>query len=187
VLVTGRVLHSYGDIDKEGELKHVVALDKILDVKISIEPKEFPQNPTLDSLTNKEKELVRITLTLRTISGSINIKCTNHELGPSAVLFFKDMDPDKKFSEMINLTGLGYVILKDQSIGIVPQSWTASMLLEVGRFPRGNYKIIPYFSIPQESVPQELLDSLGNNVTFPILTYLNLPMKREGGDFKIYR
>jgi len=184
----GKVLYSHGDINKDGELKRTINLTKILDIKIDVEPAEFPQTPTLDSLTNIESELITVQLTLRTIAGSVNIKCSQDELGPVAALFITRIDPDKEFVEMLKVKGPAtIIILTNQLIGIVPKIWSASFVLEVGHLERGSYKIIPYFAIPQESVPDELFESLGENVTLPIQTYLNLPMKREGGNFKVLR
>jgi len=184
----GRVLHSHGDINKDGEIKNTINLTKILDIEIVIKPEEFPSNPTLDSLTNIESELINIQLTLRTTNGSAGIKCSQDELGPVAALFIERVDKDKEFVEMVKIKGPATIlILSTQVIGIAPKQWNASFVLEVGHLERGNYKIIPYFSVIQESVPDELYESLGENVTLPIPNYLNLPMKREGGNFKVLR
>jgi hypothetical protein len=188
VLLNGRALYSHGDINENGELKHDLCMTKIMDIKIAVEPREFPQNPALDSLTNIESELVTVHLTLRALSGMVNIQCSGDELGPIAVLFIKRVDPGKDFAAMLKVKGPStIIILGNKSVGLVPKTWTASFLLEVGHLAPGNYKIIPYFFLPQQSVPDKLLESLGKNVTLPIETYLNLPMKREGGDFKVLR
>ena len=184
----GKVLYSHGDVNDRGEIRTKIILTKILDIKINVDPAEFPQQPILDSLTNIESELIRVQLTLRTISGSTQIRCSQDELGPLAVVFLQRVDPDEDFAEMIKIKGPAtIIILAKRSIGIVPQQWEASFWLEVGHLARGNYKIIPYFAVIQESVPDELFESLGENVTLPILNYLNLPMQRDGGSFRILR
>jgi len=188
VFVNGRALHSHGDLNKDCSLKYPVNLTKLLEVKTEISPKEFPQNPTLDSLTNISSEKINVQLTLRSFSGTVNIKCSNDQLGPLAVLFIKSTDAGKEYVEMLKVKGpTAIIILSNQSISPAPKTWSASFTLEVGHLVRGNYSIIPYFFPLQESIPDELLESLGKNVTLPIQNYLNLPMKRNGGQFRVIR
>ena len=186
VFVNGRALHSHGALNKDCALKNPVNLTKILEVKTEITPNEFPQNPTLDPSTNISNELINVQLTLRSFSGTVNIKCSNDELGPLAVLFIKSADPGKEYVEMLKVKGpTATIITSNQPIGPTPKIWSASFTLDVGHLARGDYEIIPYFFPLQESVPDDLLESLGKNVTLPIQNYLNLPMKRKGGEFKV--
>jgi len=184
----GKVLYAHGDLNDEGVIKKPIILTKLLEVKIDVEPQQFPRNPVLDSLTMVERELIRVQLKLRSLTESVKILCPHDELGPLAVLFFKRIDSVQQFAEMRKTRGPEAIIfLADQFIGLVPQKWETSFSLEVGHLPPGNYQIIPYFSVYQDNLPEELLESLGKNVTRPIMTYLNLPMKREGGYFKVLR
>ncbi|MFQ5632252.1 MAG: hypothetical protein ACE5I1_26070 [bacterium] len=47
----------------------------------------------------------------------------------------------------------------------------------------GEYEIIPYLLVQPEDVPQKMLDKLGRDVDMLATTYLNKPMRREGGRF----
>ena len=54
-------------------------------------------------------------------------------------------------------------------------------LFSVGFFPPGEYEFIPYIIIYQDNLPQELLDSIDEELLFLSYRYLNLPIKQQTG------
>jgi hypothetical protein len=54
-----------------------------------------------------------------------------------------------------------------------------------GVLPPGDYEVIPHMLISHEPIPVDLLASLGMNFEEPGSDYLNIPIKREGGQFKV--
>jgi len=54
-----------------------------------------------------------------------------------------------------------------------------------GVLPVGEYEVIPHILIRHEEIPTALLQSLGQNFLEPGADYLNIPIRREGGQLEV--
>ena len=55
----------------------------------------------------------------------------------------------------------------------------------INNYSVGNYQMVPYTIVKQPEIPDDLLKSLGDNVSEFHQDYLNLPFKRSGEIFTI--
>ena len=65
------------------------------------------------------------------------------------------------------------------------RTWNLTLDIVPNYLPIGEYEIIPYILILQDNVPEELIQSLGDDVEDFGENYLNIPFKRTGGKFKV--
>lgn len=178
VLRNGEMDFAHGDFDKTGELKEPKYLINLLEIQTEVEPSE------IDIDFNG---LLSFDLTLRATEDSVFVQFPNMVQGPLAVILAKKIFPDQSFFEVLetNSFSLNAAMIAD-TITAAPQRWSAHLKLPAGHLPKGKYKIIPYFLIDQKIIPPvELLNNLGNTIRRPGKDFLNLPMKRSGGDFEV--
>ena len=178
ILRNGELDFAHGDFDKTGELKESIYLTKLLDVKTVVQPDKVE----LDSESN-----LSFSLTLQAIDDTVFIQFPDKTNGPLAIILAKKTYPDQTFFEVLEISSraMSAVMIHD-TITVVPKNWMAGIHLKAGYFDKGRYKIIPYFLVDPKLIPPvELLNNLGLNIRRPGMDFLNVPMKRNGGDFEV--
>ena len=66
-----------------------------------------------------------------------------------------------------------------------PRTMETEFKLNAVNLPTGDYEIIPYFLIEDKETPIALFESFGAGIDELGPNYLKLPMRRNGGSFKI--
>lgn len=185
VLRQGRVEFGHGAIASNGQLKETAFLKRILDVRTTIIPQVFPELLS-DTATTIEGQTLRIELALRAVTDPVTIEYPNSSRGPVAILFIKRSDSTASSLEILDIDGTAeQAELMAETIHPSQKLFVTYYYLRVGHLASGNYKIVPYFYIRQTGVPLALLRSLGANVFRPKPDFLKIPMKRDGGDFRV--
>ncbi len=183
----GVVQTGQGDINDNGELEETIRLQKLLNVYISASPTSYPyftDNISIiqeycDIYTGFEEPLV-VLVDLTSFSHSLFIKFPNTSTGPASILFLENIDPDQQFTKRIAVSEtIINSSLISQELNREFRSWIGSFKLEPDMLPPGQYRIIPYFFVQQNIVPQALMDGLYLSSNNPGLDFINIPMKHN--------
>ncbi len=185
VLRQGRVEFGHGAIASDGQLKETAYLKRILNVRTTIIPQVFPELLS-DTAATIEGQTLRIELAVQAVTDPVTIEYPDRSRGPVAILFIKRSDPDASSLEILDIDGTAQQAeLIAETIYPNQKLFITYYYLRVGHLASGSYKIVPYFYIRQMGVPLALLRSLGVHVFRPEPDFLNIPMKRDGGDFRV--
>jgi hypothetical protein len=176
---SGEVVFSKADINKKGELSSVKELCKLLHITTSVEPsivrKDYKGEINVTVILQAVVELVDVLLLLKIVE-------TGERVDLMAGGFLRRIDSDQWCTEALDVTSLKSV---SEPIGFKARSWKMVFNKKIANLSIGQYEIIPYIVVNQNSIPQELFDSLGSNVQSLSFEYLNLPFKREGGYLEV--
>jgi hypothetical protein len=178
VLRNGELDFVHSRIRENGELRSSIYLSKFLDIDIKIEPKLVDLNYTGP---------IAVQLTLRALEDTVFVQIPDKLQGPLAILMTQKVSPEQDYFEIVvtHPFALNANMVAD-TITMVPKVWLAGFLMSPGRFPKGKYKIVPYFLIdPKTSLPAEMLNNLGRNIDRPVSEFLKNPTKRRGGDLEV--
>ncbi|MBC8185537.1 hypothetical protein H8E88_31000 [candidate division KSB1 bacterium] len=183
----GVVQTGQGGINDNGELEKTIRLKKLLNVYISASPTSFPyftENSSIiqeycDIYTGFEEPFV-VLVDLTSLSNSLFIKFPNTTTGPASILFLENIKPDQQFTKRIAVSEtIINSSLVSQELNKEFRSWIGSFKLEADMLPPGQYRIIPYFFVQQNIVPQALMESLYLSNNTPGLDFVNIPMKHN--------
>jgi hypothetical protein len=178
VLRNGELDYVHSRIHENGELRSSVYLSKFLDIETKIEP------TSVDLSYNGP---IAVQLTLRALEDTVLVRIPDKLQGPLAILMTQKVSPNQNYFEIVvtHPFALNANMVAD-TITVVPKVWLAGFSMSPGRFPKGKYKIVPYFLIdPKSSLPAEMLNNLGRNIDRPVSEFLKNPTKRRGGDLEI--
>ncbi len=172
----GKFLFSQGDLDEFGKLQNPIILEQLVAIHTRVEPTNFS--------TNKDNRL-DVFVTLHTGDEFVGISATGAgERFISSSIFISKQDSNrqrlKTLSNSANLT--------TQVIGGTigrTHHFHSSFELPANFLGEGNYKVIPYLWVVQDSLPTELIESLAAPYLKFDEGYLNIPYKREPGNFTI--
>jgi len=183
----GMLQYSHGDIDEKGHLKKAISLVKALDIQTVVKPPDFPQPSNLDWWEYEEAINVEVTLKATT-NDRVIAKFYSSTKGPASILFVKKIYPEEDFLTIFETTPIGPESrMVTVEVSSDEQIWYGGFSLKIGDLPKGKYKIIPYFLIDQQSIPDALFESLGLDKLKPVPQFLIHPFRREGGDFEVKR
>ena len=174
VVQNGEFVYSRGDINKQGQLGLPKILRRFMRIETSVNPASVTQNYT-------ENIDVMVTLTATTDSATVIIpKSIGGSLG--AVLIRKIGSQEVFIHEYSPYSGMDYHILVGQR-----QPQVISMIFNLILKPLlpGDYEVIPYLLMAHESIPGDLIETLGSNVKALSQNYLKIPFKRKGGLFEV--
>ncbi|MDZ7341712.1 MAG: hypothetical protein ONB27_10190 [candidate division KSB1 bacterium] len=185
VLRQGRVEFGHGDITSEGQLRERAYLKRILNVRTTIIPQLFPEF-SADTAATIEGQTLRIELAVQAVTTPVTVEYPNCSRGPVAILFIQPSDAGASSLKILDIDGTAsHAEPIAETIYSTQKLFITYCYLRVGQLASGNYKIIPYFYIRQRGLPAALLQSLGANVLQPEPDFLKIPMKRDGGDFRV--
>lgn len=177
VVRKGELEYSGGDLADDGTLSEPKYLIKCLTIKTQI----HPAIASTDYIGH-----IGLNVTLQATNDSVTVKFPKCPQGPASIILIKQLAPVEKFVKVIDTNEQAFHAQQDtQSISIVPTHWQANFKYDPNLLPRGKYEIVPYFLIDQDAIPKDLLNNLGNNVYKPGPDFLNLPIKREGGELVV--
>ncbi|HID39175.1 MAG TPA: hypothetical protein EYP36_06645 [Calditrichaeota bacterium] len=168
LLLKGQIEYGSGDVDNRGRINQTVILQKLIDIKTEITPSEI-------AFDNKDP--LDIMITLDNKIDSVRVATYKRLNGQTSCIIIKPRGAG--IDSAFILQGIG-TYLQDEWISN-KTVWLMRYLFSVGFFPPGEYEFIPYIIIYQDNLPQELLDSIDEELLFLSYRYLNLPIKQQTG------
>lgn len=173
VVQEGEFVYSRGDINKEGKLYVPKVMRRFLRIHTSVNPSSVSANYT----GNIE---VEVTLTATIDSASVVVpRSIGGLLG--AVLLKKSDSYDVFIHTSVSHTESREVIIA----GKTPRTIGMTFNLINKPLAQGPYEVIPYLLMAHEAIPKDLMESLGHDVKELGPDYLNIPFRREGGQFEV--
>lgn len=172
VIQEGEFVYSRGDINKEGKLYAPKVMRRFLRINTSAVPSSVSANYT----GNIE---VKVTLTATDSASVVLPKSMGGMLG--AVLLKKSDSYDVFIFTSAPFIETREVIL----VGRTPRTIGMTFNIITRSLTQGQYEVVPYLLIAHEAIPEDLMESLGPDVEELSPNYLNIPFRREGGQFEI--
>jgi hypothetical protein len=169
----GAFLYDQGEINKSGELRNTKVLRQFLRISTQVSPSTVPANynGTISVETTFEATIDTATVVFpNTIAGLLGAVLARR-VGTNEAFIYQAVP--------------GASNVETQRFTRAPAKRGMTMNFTTAPLPPGDYEIIPYILIRHQSVPSLLLASLGGGVEQLGQSYLNMPMKREGGQFKV--
>lgn len=166
----GKFVYSSGDVNEDGKLPQIYMYRHLsIDTKISPPSVLSNYTGTIDvdlTLQGNAPMFVEIPFTIPGQLGAILVR----NVETNEIFTFRAY-PHMSTSEIVEI-GSGVV---RRTLGFDLLTFT---------LPQGKYEVIPYLIIKRNDVPSALLIKLGNVRSFGP-SYLNMPIKRTGGNFEI--
>lgn len=169
----GAFVYNQGDINKNGELANAKVLTRFLRVSTQVTPASVPVN----------------------YNGNVSVETTFEATIDTATVVFPNTIAGLLGAVLVRRVGTNQVYpyqavpgangVETQRFGRVPTKRGMTMNFTTTPLPEGDYEVIPYFLIRHQNVPALLLASLGGGIEQLGPGYLDLPLKREGGQFKV--
>ena len=173
----GELQLSHGNIDNNGKLQRTVFMRKILNIETQVSPESVKEDYSGE---------VSIELLLQATDDTVTVRFPDKAEGPLSILYFivdnQLQNSIKIFENNIFAVDAPF---KTDSITTVAQVWSSGFQFAPDFLAQGDYKIIPYFIINQQYVPTALLDNFGRNIERPVFDFINVPARRDGGQFKV--
>lgn len=169
----GAFVYGQGEVNKNGELNSAKSLERFLRISTAVSPATVASNynGTIAVETALEATIDTATVvfpkTLAGLLGAVLIR----RVGGSEVYIMQAV-PGASTSE-------------SQRVGRSPYRRGMTFNFTTSPLPPGDYEVVPYILLRRQTVPSLLLANLGGNLEDLTPNYLNLPMKREGGQFKV--
>jgi len=173
VVRDGEFAYSRGDINKDGEIYETKVLRRFLRINTALSPASVSTNYT-GSIEAK--------VTLQATIDSATVIVPESVGGMLGAIFVKKIDSHEVFTyKSVPITGTSSKFL----VGLTSRSLNMTFNLILNPLPPGKYEVIPYLLIAHETIPEGLIESIGSNVKKLHPDYLNIPFKREGGEFEV--
>jgi hypothetical protein len=172
VLRDGEILAERGDMTKEGRLAAPIILRRFLRIVTEMKP---------PSVQISRADPVEVCVKL-TASDSASVILPESVMGMLGAVFLRSRE-----------TGGVTIVKYSQTQGSKVKCIVGSQTREISMtfslvyhpMPAGLYEAVPYILIAHEAIPDGLIQSLGPGVIGMTENYLNMPFRREGGDFEI--
>lgn len=169
----GAFVYGQGEVSKSGELNSAKSLERFLRISTMVSPSTVAStyNGTIAVETTLEATIDTATVifpkTLAGLLGAVLIRRVNGN-----DVYIMQAVPGASGSE-------------SQRVGRSPYKRGMVFNFTTSPLPPGDYEVIPYILLRRQVVPSLLLTNLGGNLEDLTPNYLNLPMKRDGGQFKV--
>ncbi len=169
----GAFVYGQGEVSKSGELNNAKSLERFLRISTIVSPSTVASsyNGTIAVETTLEATIDTATVvfpkTLAGLLGAVLIRRIN-----GSEVYIMQAVPGAGGSE-------------SQRVGRSPYKRGMVFNFTTSPLPPGDYEVIPYILLRRQTVPALMLTNLGGNLEDLAPNYLNLPMKREGGQFKV--
>ena len=173
IFADGELITSGGDIGIDGKLNGVRALYKLLHIRTTVMPDTVPEN---------FEGNINVLVQLQAVSDSVNVVFPKITGGSSGVVFLRNTNSEDIF---VYLPESFENIQMSDKIGPEIRELPLVFRVRRGSLPSGRYEAIPYFFVEQDTLPPELLESLDPNIGEIGPDYLNIPFRRDGGQFTV--
>jgi hypothetical protein len=172
VVQNGAFVYGRGDVNKEGKLSVPRSLRRFLRISTALLPPAVEKN-----FPNR----IGVNVTLEAIIDTATVIFPRSVGGFLGAVFFKRVGSE----DLIIYEPVAGANTRDISlIGRVSSSRLIVFTLLQLSLPPGQYEVIPYLLIRHQLLPPGMLASLGA-VEGLSPAYLNLPLRREGGQFEV--
>jgi hypothetical protein len=173
VVQDGAFLYGRGDVNKDGKLSAPRSLRRFLRISTALLP---------PSVENSFASRIGANVTLQAIIDTATVIFPRSVGGFLGAVFFRRVGTE----DLIIYEPVAGANTRDMAlVGRNSASRLIVFTLQQLSLPPGQYEVIPYLLIRHQSLPPGLLTSLGANVEGLSPAYLNLPFRREGGQFEV--
>jgi len=178
----GNLRISNENMNNDGELKGVIQLTKLIDIKVSIEPGSISSSSFNDTV------FTHVTIHAFDIDNKVPLigKFSRKE-GKYDPIFLAGIliDSTKNFVKIVKREERA-IVNHSMLVNTTPTTLDRMMLkYKPGMLSPGNYEIIPCLLIRQK-LPLGLLESIGENIESLGQEYLNIPLKVKGSQFHVF-
>lgn len=168
VLRDGSIQYGVGDVDTNGRIPEIIVLDKLVDIRTTIEPNTITE---IDSLR------LLITVSLRLHVNTVRIKTSKSGDWLTSMIFKEINDPPSAATFYGSSTDPITVDVRTNvnwQMGV--GAWWLSTRIQ-RTLPPGVYEVIPYLVILQDGIPDGLFEAIGEYATLYHLDYFNIPIR----------
>lgn len=169
----GEFVYSRGDVDSNGELLNKQSLVKLLNINTEVQPNLVEEN---------YNGTVSVSVSVRALFDSVTIAIPKLLSNSSDALIFSNINTGQTFVPKPNHNSTIFSPLK---VGPEEEVLQYDFFFTPGFLPEGAYQVVPFLLVEQEDMPQGLLESLGLNMDDIGPDFLNIPYRRDGGQFEI--
>ncbi|MFQ5751571.1 MAG: hypothetical protein ACE5HI_06190, partial [bacterium] len=178
VVRNGMFVYGEGGVGRDGSLREVVTMGKILNIFTLVVPKWV--HGDFDGPIN-------VQVTLQATHDSVTVIYPKSIGGLLGAILLRHKVTYEIFVDIPDLNAKTRAL---DIIGTDPKSRRMIFQLNGTNYrdlflPVGDYEVIPYFLIEHDDLPQELLQTLGDNVEMIGKNFLKIPHRREGGRFRV--
>ncbi|MBD3225561.1 MAG: hypothetical protein GF313_12600 [Caldithrix sp.] len=164
----GELQRGFGEVNQSGELITPQYLQKMITIKTTVTP---------NTIENTYKDPIYFTVTLQNVVDSVKVSTYKRPDtgGTSCIVIKKRGEP---LSQAILLRGTN-TLIRDELI-TEETEWRMAYQFTSGFFEKGEYEILPYIIVEHKNtIPQELISTLGDDVYNFTSEYLKIPFKQE--------
>lgn len=172
VVKNGEFVFSSGDINKDGEISGTKSLTKFLDIKTILSRNSIRVN-------SDSRIAARVTLTA--ISDSVTVLFPNSIGEFLGAIFLRNLDTQEVFI----IKGPPTEEVDKELITRTESSRSIEFSLIVNPVPVGRYEVLPYLLVRHESIPAQLMETLGNHVENLTPGYLQIPFKIDAAILEV--
>lgn len=169
----GEFVYDQGDINKKGQLCLPKVLRRFLSVTTSVSPSSVTENYT---------ETIKVTVSLRATIDSVTVIIPGSSGYTLGAVFIRKLDSPGVF---IYESIPGLAPRRQLMIGSVPTTLKMTFNLVMKPLAKGKYEVVPYVLPAHQKIPVGLMQSIGADVEGLNTNYLNIPFRREGGEFEV--
>lgn len=167
-LIDGKIERNKGDIDNEGSIYPEIWLTKLLDIQTETNPAKIGINYTGDVITK---------IYLTNMVDTVRVNSFLFPWGEPGALI---IERDSEGTNEVALIKSSHAYWEMRTI-TEPVTWQIINKFAPGFFTPGTYLFYPFLEVVQQDIPQELLNSLGEDVYAFGMDYLNIPFKQSPG------
>jgi len=165
----GQFIYGEQSLDQNGHLRQTVSLVQILRISTIVYPASVPYT---------YKQRIWIKTTVQSLIDTVKVIFPRSDGTFLGGVFLKNL---KTGALTILQAPYGPDVRYEVDVGQEPVSLVRIFTLGSYPLPPGQYKVIPYLFVQQKNLPQELLESLGEQVTSLSTEYLKIPFIRKDG------
>jgi len=162
LVVDGMFQFDKYDVNNEGFLKETINLTKLIDITTTVDPPSISADYT-DFLI-VEVKILNLDTNLFIIG-----QMTRGEA--LSGIIFREINSPASSAKRLVMTSVNYIGYRISS----PLTWIGNFTWPTNFLPVGTYEVYPYIFLNQEEIPQELLDSFGNQADRFNDAYLKIP------------
>ena len=172
-IVEGEFVYDKADINKEGKLYAPKMMRRFLRIETLAEPTSVFANYTGN---------IEVKVTLTATIDSVTVVVPKSIGGMLGAVLLK-----RSGSENVYIFNSAPLIESREKFLVGKTLRTIGMSFNLLQTPLGvgTYEVIPYLLMAHEPIPEDLLKSIGPNVEKLGPDYLNIPFRREGGQFEV--
>lgn len=178
VVRDGLVIYGEGDVGPDGSLFEDITLAKLLNIHTIVAPWYTKYN---------FDHPIDVLVTLQAIADPVTVVYPKSIGGLLGGILFRQLDSDNVY---IDVPDEGAKTFDVDVITMQPKS--RRMIFKLSGWgnrdlylPAGMYEVIPYLLIQHDNLPQELLETMGQDVEKIGPDFLKIPFRRDGGVFRI--